>query len=157
MWGVGVGGGGTWPNPGQLRGLSWRGGLHLSAPRGPRSVVPSVSLPLSSPPPPPLSLSPSVQLDMQGSFEPPTPPPSPPFSSSSSRSRPVLPSHAWPSLGIHSGCFLLIASSPLLSHQRPPPPSFHTPPHSTAQTPHPRVLTLCLIMRVLTPKLPYMP
>lgn len=55
--------------------------------------------------------------------------PSNPTYPSPPRSRPVLSSHAWPSLGIHSGCFLFIASTPLslsllyLSHQAPSNPS----------------------------------
>lgn len=55
--------------------------------------------------------------------------PSNPTYPSPPRSRPVLPSHAWPSLGIHSGCFLFIASTPLFlsllypSHQAPSNPS----------------------------------
>lgn len=52
----------------------------------------------------PFCLSLSVQLDSQ-----------PPTQSPPPRSRPVQPSHAWPSLGIHSGCFLFIASTPLSS------------------------------------------
>lgn len=60
------------------------------------------------------SLSPSVVFlslsfrpaGRAGASQPPTQPPPP-------GSRPVQPSHAWPSLGIHSGCFLFIASTPL--------------------------------------------
>lgn len=55
----------------------------------------------------PLSFCPAGRA---GASQPPTHPPPP-------RSRPVQPSHAWPSLGIHSGCFLFIASTPpFLSH-----------------------------------------
>lgn len=75
-------------DPGQLCGLSWSGRLHLSAPGG-------------------LSLSFSVQLDVQSLSTP--PPTQPPLH----RSRPVQLSHAWPSLGIHSGCFLFRTSTPL--------------------------------------------
>lgn len=86
------------PDPGQLWGLSWSGGLHLSAPGG---------LSLSS-----FCLSLSVQLDVQELHNPPP-----------HRSRPALPGHAWPSLGIHSGCFLFAVCTHLLSicHSRPYP------------------------------------
>lgn len=113
------------PDPGQLWGLSWSGGLHLLVPGG---------LSLSS-----FSLSLSVQLDVQKPLNPPTQPPP-------SGSRPVLPSHAWPSLGIHSGCFLFIASTRLslsllyLSHQPPQPPPTH--PSNPA---HLRVFAICPI------------
>ena len=54
--------------------------------------------------------SPSLSLSLSSwtcrSSPPPTQPPP-------HRSRPVQPSHAWPSLGIYSGCFLFIASAPL--------------------------------------------
>lgn len=53
------------------------------------------SLPPSSPRPSPLLLS----------------PPNPPIHPPTPGSRPVQPSHAWSSLGIHSGCFLFIAST----------------------------------------------
>lgn len=101
---VGVRGGGgreISSDPGQLWGLSWSGGLHLSAPGG---------LSLSS-----FCLSLSVQLDMQELRNPPPP-----------RSRPALPGHAWPSLGIHSGCFLFTACTLLYLSQQALPSTVST-------------------------------
>lgn len=103
---------------GQLRGLSWSGGLHLSEPGGLPLFFLSPTLLFSS-----SCLSLSVQLDVKEPHSHPPPPssprpsplllspPNPPIHPPTPGSRPVQPSHAWSSLGIHSGCFLFIAST----------------------------------------------
>ena len=54
-------------------------------------------------------------------------PPPPPSIHLRCRSRPVQPSHAWTSLGIHSGCFLFTALASFLPRSRFPDVSLH--PH----------------------------